>query len=173
MKNILFVFAFLLFTHNLQAAPLKTEFDWTKFYGFYKYVSCDISHNKPIWAEDLKNTKIEISNYSGLDPYKIDLTRWPDNASYILLGMTLERINQGKYVEYDEDTQKVSRELITYTTKDGVYGYLRWNFKDINVGWSSLQLQMLENKNIRYTMKLRYSDDDFTAKEVCELKAIK
>lgn len=152
--------------------PNKGSFEWKIFFGFYKYVECKIDQNKPIWADDPENTEIEISNLSEINPDKMDITRWPKDASYILLGVSLEYINQGRKIEFDEDTQKISREIETYSTEDGIYSYLSWNFKDINVGWSTVQLKMLQNGNIKYIMQIQRVEDVVPSREECELSVL-
>lgn len=153
-------------------APIHGKFDYTKFLGMYRYQNCKVANSEPIWAENPETTTVEISNRNFIEPDFLEMVRWTENNNGILLGMSLEKINQGKQTEIDQDTHKLVHSSESYTTKDGVYNFLSWNVQDINVGWSSVQLKVDKSGNISYIMRIQRTDDAHMKEEICTLLKI-
>lgn len=170
--NIIF-FNLIISSGVLAASPEPGKFNWANFVGNYKYVNCEIKNNKPIWADDPENTKVEIYRNFSQDENNLQLIRWHENSSYVLLGTSIDKIDLGQYVEYDEETQKIYRTVLSYATNAGVYSVLNWNFKDINVGWSKIELISIDANTISYMMEMQRVEDIDSVKETCILKKIK
>lgn len=154
-------------------APIAGKFDWTQLTGRYKYVSCELIKNKPIWADAPETTQIEIYIDYTSDASTLNLIRWPEEDTLILLGASLEKINKGRQIVYDEETNKVWKNSISYSTVDGVFSHSKWNVKDINIGWHKIQLQMLEGGLVTYKMQLSQDKADLVSEEICTLKLFK
>lgn len=168
--KLFFILSLIAASTAQAVSPDPGHFEWIKFAGNYKYISCEIKNNKPIWADDIENTAIEISQDFSLDSHNLQLVRWHKDSSYILLGRAIEKIDQGRYEEYDEEIQRISRTVISYATNDGVFGFLSWNFKELNVGWSSTELRMIDENTISYNMQIQHREDPTSFEETCLLK---
>lgn len=162
----------LFISFSLEASanvPAYGKFDWRKFDGIYKYESCQIKNNKPIWAERPESTTIEFSAHPEIEPNLLEITRITQPNTGILLGYSLAEINQGKKIEVNEETKKVIHTSESYTTKDGVYNFLSWNVEDINVGWATMQLKIDNTGILTYKTRLQFSDEADYREEVCNL----
>lgn len=149
-------------------APLSS---WQDFYGSYSFVSCKAKKNIPIWSEDMAEHFVEISNVNN-EPNTINLYREKYEGNLIGLGASIERINQGRYREYEEGSKILRKEIHSYTIPKGVYGYEYWNYKDINIGWMSVELKRISENTIQLRQKLQWQEDKDARDETCILKKL-
>ena len=170
MKSIIGI---LFSISALAQVPEHGEFDRTKFYGFYRFTACEVSHNDPIWSQDPSGTYIEISDNHGREKNYLEMLRWNDNGSPLMPIWKWTDINLGAQKSIDEETHKLVGTSDSFSTTDGIYGFLSWNYKDINIGWGTVQLSMDAQGNVSYLMQLKHEEDSYTKEERCSLHRIK
>ena len=159
------------FAANLITPP-PAPFDWTKFFGVYRFGACENS-GAPIWGQCPDHCTVSVSN----DPFatqerrenSLGLLRRRDGSPFAV-NWDLDKINQGPFEKSSQTTGQVYGAGETFTVADGLYGFSKWHWSETDSGWDSIHLRMDEEGQVFYEATVKYASEETPRVEKCQLK---
>lgn len=140
-------------------APAHGSFSWRGLEGFYRFGNCQ-NNGAPYWAVAPGVSHLLLStnpfNDEAPAPDTLILVRVRDDESPLAVNWNLDWINHGPQRIHDPKTGKQVEVTESYTTAQGLYNSMSWDFGD-DSGWATIELKVDAQGGLSYVMNRFHS----------------
>ncbi len=170
---LLIGFLFLMQLPVAQASPPPHgSYPWSGLQGEFRFGDCT-NNGSPLWAGAPDQTHLLLSTnpFNILNPPAdtLVLARVQDQGSSLAINWDFSAINRGPQPTIEENTGRKVGESESFTTPDGLYNRLDWNFGGDDSGWATITVHADSQGQLSYDMK-RYSSESAELRtEKCNL----